>query len=78
MKPSLSFWTVGVLGLLALDVVKSALVGRKRRESWQVRKQALFYGAFYAIAVAWALAGSGLVHGTNIVGFSGDHGADVA
>ena len=61
-KPSLSFWVVGVLGLLALDVTKSELVGRKKRELWPVWMQASFHLAFYAISIGWVLAGSGLIH----------------
>lgn len=65
-KPSLSFWVVGVLGLLVLDALKSAVACRKKRESWPVWRQAAFYSAFYAVSVAWVLAGSGLVHGADI------------
>jgi len=61
-KPSLSFWVVGVFGLLVLDVLKSVVARRKKRELWSVWKQAAFYLALYAISVAWVLAGSGLVH----------------
>ena len=61
-KPSLSFWAVGVLGLLVLDVLKSAVASRKKRELWPVWKQAAFYLVFYATSVAWVLAGSGLIH----------------
>lgn len=61
-KPSLSFWVVGVLGLLTLDVLKSVAVSKKKRELWPVWKQTTFYLVFYAISVAWVLAGSGLVH----------------
>ena len=69
MEPSLSFWVVGALGLVALDVLKSTAVSRKKREVWPVWKQATFYFAFYAITAAWVLAGSGLVHGyTDVIG----------
>ena len=61
-EPSLSFWVVGILGLLVLDVLKSAVAGRKKRELWPVWKQGAFYLVFYALATAWVLAGSGLVH----------------
>jgi len=61
-RPSLSFWVVGVLGLLSLDILKSMTVSRKRRDLWPVWKQATFYLVFYSISVAWVLAGSGLVH----------------
>ena len=61
-KPSLSFWVVGVLGLLALDVLKSVVVSRKKRDLWPLWKQATFYLVFYAISGAWVLVGSGLVH----------------
>jgi len=61
-KPSLSFWVVGALGLLVLDVLKSGVVSRKKRELWPVWMQALFYLAFYAISIGWVLAGSGLIH----------------
>ena len=60
--PSLSFWMVGVLGLLVLDVLKSTVANRKKRESWPVWKRAVFYLVFYAISSAWVLAGSGFVH----------------
>ena len=61
-KPFVSFWVVGVLGLLVMDVLKSAVVGRKKRELWPVWKQAIFNLAFYAISIGWVLVGSGLVH----------------
>jgi len=61
-KPSLSFWAVGVLGLLVLDVLKSVVASRKKRELWAVWKQAAFYLTFYAISIAWVLVGSGLVY----------------
>lgn len=61
-KPYLSFWVMGVLGLLVLDVLKSVVASRKKREPWPVWKQATFYLLFYASGVAWVLAGSGLVH----------------
>ena len=61
-QPVLSFWAVGVLGLLALDILKSAVAGRKKRELWPVWKQAAFCLAFYVISGAWVLVGSGLVH----------------
>lgn len=67
--PSLSFWIVGVLGLLALDVLKSVVVPRRKRELWPVWKQAVFYSAFYAISTAWVFAGSGLVHGADMMGW---------
>ena len=60
--PFLSFWVVGVLGLLMLDVLKSAVAGRKKRELWPVWKQAVFTLAFYATSIGWVLAGSGLIH----------------
>lgn len=66
-EPSLSFWVVGALGLVVLDVLKSVVASRKKRELWPVWKQAAFYLVFYAISVAWVLAGSGLVHGTDIM-----------
>lgn len=61
-KPSLSFWAMGVLGLLVLDIIKPMVVNRKRRESWPVWKQAAFHLVFYAISIVWVLAGSGFVH----------------
>ena len=61
-KPSLSFWVVGALGLLVLDVLKSKMVGGKKRELWPVWMQAAFYLAFYAISIGWVLAGSGFIH----------------
>jgi len=61
-KPSLSFWVVGVLGLLVLDILKLEVVGRKKRELWSVWTQAAFYLTFYAISIGWVLAGSGLIH----------------
>lgn len=61
-KPSLSFWAVGVLGLLVLNILKSLVANRKQRGSWPVWKQAAFYLVFYAISIAWVLAGSGFVH----------------
>lgn len=70
-KPSLSFWVVGVLGLLALDILKSVLVSRKKRELWSVWKQVAFYFLFYAISVAWVLAGSGLAHARQGQGWAG-------
>ena len=72
-EPSLSFWLVGVLGILVLDVLKSMVACRKKRELWPVWKQAAFYSAFYAISVAWVLAGSGLVHGAGITELFGSH-----
>lgn len=76
-EPSLSFWAVGVIGLLMLDMLKSAVACRKKRELWPVWKQAAFYSAFYAISVAWILVGSGLVHGTDIIGlFRGYEGVE--
>lgn len=61
-KPSLSFWVVGALGLLVLDVLKSGMAGREKRGLWSVWMQAAFYLAFYAISIGWVLAGSGLIH----------------
>ena len=61
-KPSLLFWIVGVIGLLVLDILKSAVASRKKRELWPLWKHAGFYFMFYAVAIAWVLAGSGLVH----------------
>ena len=61
-KPSLSFWVVGALGLLVLDILKSVMVGREKRELWPVWMQGAFYLGFYAISIGWVLAGSGLIH----------------
>lgn len=61
-KPSLSFWVVGILGLVVLDVLKSVVASRKKRELWPVWKRATFYFLFYAISGAWTLVGSGLFH----------------
>ena len=66
--PSLSFWVIGVLGLVLLDILKSAVASRKKRELWPVWKQAVFYSGFYAISTAWVLAGSGIVHDVDIIG----------
>ena len=70
-SPSLSFWVVGVLGLLSLDILKSVAVSREKRDLWPVWKQATFYLVFYTISVAWVLAGSGLVHaGQGLVAYA--------
>ena len=76
-EPSLSFWVVGVVGLVALDVLRSAVASRKKREPWPVWKQAPFYPGFCAISVAWILAGSELVHGADMKGIFKGHGAAV-
>jgi hypothetical protein len=70
-KPSLSFWVTGALGLLALDFLKSVVANGKKRESWPVWKQAVFYLVFYAISVTWLFAGSGFVHARQ--GWGGEH-----
>jgi hypothetical protein len=44
-KPSLSFLVVGALGLVLLDVLKSAVASRKKREMWPVWKQAIIISA---------------------------------
>lgn len=69
-KPSLSFWAVGVLGLLFLDILKTVVAHNKKRESWPTWKQAAFYVVFYSISVAWVLMGSGIIHGTVMRSFS--------
>ena len=61
-EPFLSFWAVGALGLLVLDVLKSTVASRKNRGLWPFWKQAAFYSGFYVISVGWVLMGSGLVH----------------
>ena len=61
-EPSLSFWVVGVFGLLVLDILKSAVAGREKRELWPVWKQVVFYLVFYAASTGWVLAGSGLIY----------------
>ena len=64
-RPLLSFWIVGVLGLLVLDVLKSVVVSRRKRELWPVWKQATFYFAFYGVSLGWVFVGSGPVHARN-------------
>lgn len=75
-EPSLSFWVVGVVGILVLDVLKSVVACRKKRDLWPMWKQAAFSSAFYAISVAWVLVGSGLVYGASVMelfrGYEGD------